>query len=229
MPFQTSVNVQPAPGIEGDFCSANPWFSMLAGEQALVTGPAGVTVGRFGFASALGVVTNNNPGGARVGFIGRDNLSLIPGYLGGYTMATPAGYEVTLLDGADLFMRFAAGATIGQKVFANYADGTPVAGTAGGSITGATGTGSIAGTTLTVTGTPTGVLAVGMPISGTGVAAGTVITALGTGTGGAGTYTVSPSQTVSSTALTLAGGVETRWFVDSTAAAGEVAMTSVRS
>jgi hypothetical protein len=60
----------------------------------------------------------------------------------------------------------------------------------------------ISGTTLTVGGTVTGTFAVGMVLSGTGVTAGTTITALGTGTGGAGTYTVSASQTVSSTTIT---------------------------
>ena len=63
-------------------------------------------------------------------------------------------------------------------------------------------TASISGSTMTVTGTPTGVIQVGMRISGTGVTAGTTITAAGTGTGGAGTYTVSASQTVSSTTIT---------------------------
>lgn len=63
-------------------------------------------------------------------------------------------------------------------------------------------TGSIAGTTLTVTAVSSGALRVGLALSGTGVTAGTTITALGTGTGGAGTYTVSASQTVSSTSIT---------------------------
>lgn len=64
-------------------------------------------------------------------------------------------------------------------------------------------TGSIAATTLTVTVAPTdGAIYIGMPITGTGVTAGTTITAFGTGTGLAGTYTVSASQTVSSTTIT---------------------------
>jgi len=68
--------------------------------------------------------------------------------------------------------------------------------------TAATFAGSITTTTLTVTGSPTGVIQVGMLITGTGVAAGTTITGLGNGTGAAGTYTVSASQTVSSTTIT---------------------------
>jgi hypothetical protein len=63
-------------------------------------------------------------------------------------------------------------------------------------------TASISGPTMTVTGTPTGTLAVGQWVysntGATAIATGTKITALGTGTGGAGTYTINPSQTVSS-------------------------------
>ena len=70
----------------------------------------------------------------------------------------------------------------------------------------ATFTASTAGTTLTVTGTPTGTLAVGQYLTSTGggtnVTFATKITALGTGTGGAGTYTISSSQTVSSRSMT---------------------------
>lgn len=66
---------------------------------------------------------------------------------------------------------------------------------------------SISGTTLTIGGTLTGAFFVGQIISGTGVISGTTITALGSGTGGAGTYTVSISQTVSSTAINGAVGV----------------------
>ena len=62
-------------------------------------------------------------------------------------------------------------------------------------------TGSITATTLTVTAVTSGTLYVGQTIQGTGVTALTIITALGTGSGGAGTYTVSTSQTVSSTTL----------------------------
>jgi hypothetical protein len=62
-------------------------------------------------------------------------------------------------------------------------------------------TGSITGTTLTVSAVTSGTLFVGQTIQGTGVTALTIITALGTGSGGVGTYTVSTSQTVSSTTL----------------------------
>lgn len=64
-------------------------------------------------------------------------------------------------------------------------------------------TGSIATTTLTVSAVSAGTIFPSMQITGTGVTAGTRIVAQLTGTtGGAGTYTVSVSQTVSSTVIT---------------------------
>lgn len=63
-------------------------------------------------------------------------------------------------------------------------------------------TASITGPTMTVSAVASGALAVGQTVGGSGVAAGTTITALGTGAGGTGTYTVSPSQTVASEAMT---------------------------
>ena len=62
-------------------------------------------------------------------------------------------------------------------------------------------TGAIAGTTLTVSAVTSGTLKIGQTIEGTGVTDGTIIKAFGTGSGGVGTYTVSASQTVSSTTI----------------------------
>jgi hypothetical protein len=74
----------------------------------------------------------------------------------------------------------------------------------GGTI-GANFTGSISGNVLTVTGITQGALTLGQTLSGTGIANGTTITAFGSGAGGNvndnGTYTVSISQTVSSTTI----------------------------
>jgi hypothetical protein len=213
MPFQTVINPFASslpPAVEGDFCSANPRASMLAGEGALVVGATAVTVGRFGWASAAGLVSNNFAAGGRVGFIClRGHPVVILPYLGGFGMTVQPGYEITLHDTADVFMRFAAGATIGQKVFANYADGTAIAGAAGSTPAGAAFTGSIASSgVMTVTAAASGTILPGQPVSG---------------------GTTSPTgQTVASASLTTAGGLETRWFVDSTAAAGELAMTSTR-
>jgi hypothetical protein len=68
---------------------------------------------------------------------------------------------------------------------------------------GATFTGAISGTTLTVSAVASGVLAVGQEIVTAGITDGTRITAHLSGTrGGAGTYTVSASQTVEAQSLT---------------------------
>lgn len=76
----------------------------------------------------------------------------------------------------------------------------------GGSM-GSSFTGSISGTTLTVTAIASGAITLGQTISGAGITAGTTITAFGTGAGESdpgtiGTYTVSVSQSVASTAIT---------------------------
>jgi hypothetical protein len=64
-------------------------------------------------------------------------------------------------------------------------------------------TGSIAGTVMTVTAVTRGVISAGAKVFGVGVAANTVISAQISGTppGGIGTYTVAPTQTVSSETL----------------------------
>lgn len=72
-----------------------------------------------------------------------------------------------------------------------------------GSKTGA-GTGSISGSTLTISAVSAGSFDVGQNITGTGISVDTTITAILTGSGGAGTYTISPSQTVASTTINAA-------------------------
>ena len=59
MGFQTSVGVQPAPAVAGDFASTNARWTVLAGPGGLVAGPAGVTVGRFAWLQAAGFDQDN--------------------------------------------------------------------------------------------------------------------------------------------------------------------------
>lgn len=224
--FQAQVNLQPAPAVEGDFASANPRASMLAGAGALVTAALGAIVGRFAWADVGGLVSNNWRSG-KVGFVHREQQALITAFLAETSNTVPAGMPITLFQQGDFWARFAAGATFGQKAFASYADGSAVAGAAGSSPAGAVVTGSIAATTLTVTAVTSGVLAAGQPITGSGITAGTIITGQLTGAaGGIGTYSVSISQTAASTAVTSVGAFETPFYVDSTAAAGELAKIS---
>jgi hypothetical protein len=99
----------------------------------------------------------------------------------------------------------AAPNTYGYAAFKNAATNVAQMGGIAGPGT-ASVTGAISGTTLTVSAVASGALQVGQTLSGSGVTAGTTITALGTGVGGAGTYTVSASQTVSSETITASGG-----------------------
>lgn len=73
-------------------------------------------------------------------------------------------------------------------------------------------TASQSATTLTVTGSPSSTIYLGMVLTGTGITAGTTITAFLTGTGGAGTYTVSTSATVASTTVT--GSIQSKLTVE---------------
>ncbi len=222
--FQVAVGSDPAPAIEGDFASANPHHSQLSGEGIYVAG-TNLNIGTFSIPNAAGVC-NSGGVGSVFGFVQRTQISIIGGYLGGYSMQVMPGVEVTLMDGGDYYARFAGGATRGQKVFVAPATGLGIAGAAGATINGAVVTGSITGTVLTVTAVTSGTVAVGQAVTGTGVTAGTLITALGSGTGGAGTYTVNTSQTVASTTLTEIGASESQWFVHSTVGTNELARIS---
>lgn len=236
MPFQTTVNAQPAPGLEGGFASANDHFSSLTpgnGDPTLPTysawiaGAAGVIVGRFGFGNVTnGQVTNAHPGTSnpRVGFIHRYHPVVITSFLGASAMLLYGGQEVDLVDAGDFWCRFAAGGTVGQKVFASYADGSAVAGTAGSPPTSAAGNVTTTNGSPNLTGVTAGNLLPGQPISGTGIPAGTyVVSTSGT------TAVMSANATASATvAATVTTAYETRFYVNSPAAAGELAKISPR-
>jgi hypothetical protein len=231
MSFQTQVNNQPAPACEGDFASGNTRMTVLAAAASFVAAAAGVTVGQFAWANSAGVVSSGG-GSGTIGFVHREQTPGITTFLAQSSNTILGGYPVTMHNQGDFWDRFAAGATRGQKVFASYADGSAVAGTAGspptgGVVTGviggtaatcvvgcagtasvgATMTGSISTTVLTITTATAGVLHVGDVLSGPGgssdpITTGTTIVSFGTGTGGTGTYNVSVSQTSTSATVT---------------------------
>ena len=94
----------------------------------------------------------------------------------------------------------------GGTTVASQFSGTP--GGAGTYILSAANTASTASITsasnvAVITGTPTGVIAIGQEVTGASVTAGTFITALGTGTGAAGTYITTQQNHVASEALTM--------------------------
>lgn len=230
--FQTSVGVVPAPAVEGDFASANPRFTVDAGQGALVAGAAGVTIGRFAWASYQGIdndgapaVVNSFGAGAPTGFVHREMQGLITLFLtsNGYTV--PAGKEITLFNGGDFWVKNngTTAAIPGQKCYANNSTGAAsfaaAGGTGTGSVTGSIGaqttafTGSISGNVLTVTAAgPQPIVAGGIlsgTVGGSGVVAGTQVVGQLSGTvGGVGTYAISPpNQAVGSGTLTEVYGI----------------------
>lgn len=230
--FQTQINAQPAPAVEGDFASINPMASMLASTNTLRAGSAGVTVGRFAFArNDTGIVSNQNPGvAARLGFVQRDQPGvLITTFLGQASMVQQAGYGSTLFTKGEFWARFAGGAAVGQKVYASYYDGSASAAATATptteAVTVSTTNGSAVVSITTAGASP---VSPGMPVSGAGIPVGATILAYGTSTGGLGTVTLSANATATATgvAMTTTLNVETPWTVDSTAAAGELAQIS---
>jgi len=222
MPFQNQVNITPAPAVAGDFASANPNASVLAGPGAFVAGTGGANVGLFGWADANGLVTNAGSG-VPTGFIHRDMQALIVTWLAEASMNIPAGQPVTLMSAGDFWAKSLTVATVGQKVFADHNTGAIATGVAGTPPSTFVGTASFATNVMTVTAVSSGALKVGDVVTSASVAAGTTITALGTGTGGTGTYTLSTSPgTITAQAASSSSYVETKWFVGSSAAANEL-------
>lgn len=221
--FQTQVNVQPAPAVEGDWASANPRFFFNAGQGGMVCGAGGVTVGRFAWASYetsdndnAPATVNNFGAGAVSGIIHREQQALITAYLADATMVVPLGFGITVCTGGDLWVRNngAGEALIGQKAYANTVTGqvsfaATGSATNGGSATGSIAastfsvTGSIAGNVMTVSAVGSGVVVAGATISGTNVATSTkVVKQLSGAAGGIGTYALNiPEQTAASTTI----------------------------
>jgi hypothetical protein len=95
---------------------------------------------------------------------------------------------------------------------------------------GSTGTYTVSPRDQTVASTTlSGTFGVGQTLTGSGVTAGTYIAALGTGTGGAGTYFVSPSQTISSQTIGSSSTTETSWYCRSFGQPGDVVKISSRA
>jgi hypothetical protein len=130
------------------------------------------------------------------------------GYFAGYISHTADGSPTHALivapratgaTGENLFESYPQTTNLPWAVNATAPDGVNYAGTLlGGSFTG-----SITGTTMTISSAPSGKIHPGLTITGTSVALGTIIVSQVSGTtNGAGDYTVSISQTVTSRSLT---------------------------
>ena len=231
--WQQQVGVVPSPAVEGDFCDTNPRFTLDAGPGGLVAGPNGCRVGRFAWVTspldpdnAPTYVNSTTGNGPVAGFIHRENQGLNTTYLLDASMNIPKGFPVTLFTGGGFWAKNSGTtfALVGNKAYANFADGsvtfaatgtaTTAAITASIASTNFTLTGSISGSTLTVTAI-NGTLLLGMVLSGTGgggvTTNTTVVEQLSGGTvGGTGTYAVNiGEQTVTSTTITATYGTMT--------------------
>lgn len=241
--FQTVVTTQPAPAVAGDFASANPRASVLAGPGGLVAGPLGATIGLFGWlaynqldADGAPAQVNNFGAGPVGGFVHREQQGLITTYLSDAGMVIPAGFNMAMMASGDYWVvnNGTGEAEVGQKAFAALASGKAsfsAAGTipGGASATGssiAAGTfsvtGSVTGDVMTVTAVGSGTVVIGGSVSGTGIPtapAPQVVSQLTGTTGGVGTYLLSvgeitaASETISGTYGILTIGTATGTFV----------------
>lgn len=214
--FQKTVNLTPAPAVAGDFASANPRATVLAGTGGLVAGNGGVTVAKFAWVGADGntVLSRGTAAKAPSGFVHREQQGLIVTYLGESTMNVPIGFPVTLHNQGDFWAVNAgpAALAVGDAIYANYADGS----VAQAAATSASGTGSI-GATFTATGSGTnltvsavtGLISIGDTLGVTaGITAGITIVSQTSGTtGGAGVYVTSAATTISAATGTCYGTV----------------------
>lgn len=229
--FQNIVNLVQAPAVAGDFASANPRVTYLAGPGGLVAGAAGVVVGKFAwvepsFGDENATITQSygTNGAAPSGFVHRDQQALIETYLQTASMLIPGGFPVTLHTKGDFWalVTGSTAATNGAQVYANNATGDILFGSApaGASVTasmGSTSTGAVGATFTASAGTPatelvvtsvTGLISIGDQVAGTGITAGTTILSQLSGTtGGAGTYILSAANTTSAATITSFGNV----------------------
>lgn len=234
MPFQSQVNVVPAPAVAGDWATTNPRFMVNAGPGGLVAG-VNLFVGRFAWAAppddadGFPAICNSNGIGPVTGFCPRSQQGIFTQYLQEASMQVAQGFPIELTSGADVWVvnSGATAAVPGQKAYANYATGLvnfaatgspATGGSATGTIAAATGsfTGSISGGVLTLTAVGSGVAVAGGILSGTNIATGTQITAqilpllAGETLGGIGRYLVTPvEQTAASTTVSETYGTFT--------------------
>lgn len=217
MGFQTTINQQPAPAIEGDFASANVRMSVLATAGTLTAGAAGATVGRFAWADANGVVLNAGQG-APSGFVHREMQALITVWLGASSMLIPGGVQMSLLNEGDFWVKNTVNtcsiANPRLKAFASLLDGSVQFAAAGATASGNAITASIATNVLTVTATASTIL-VGQLVVGAGVPASTYIGSQLTGTAGStGTYQLTTTPgTVASESMTTSSYIETNFVL----------------
>lgn len=246
MGFQnTTPRAYLAPGVEGGWASANPHVSLLqpntgdlsdANAASWKVGVGGAIVGRFAFADVVtGLVTSAHPatganftddapGRVRVGFVQRDQVSLITAWLAESGNVVQPGTGITLLAKGDVWAKFAAGAAVGSFVFASFADGSAIAGATSTPPTATGVTVTTVNGSANLTAVAGGTLYPGQPVSGAGIPAGAYIVSV---SGSTAVLSANATASASGVAVTQTTGILTPWRVDSLAAAGDIAKISV--
>lgn len=120
--------------LEGFFASPNPRAVLLAGSASFRAGDDGLAVARFGWADVDSCLVNNTRTKATqmLGFVFpiQAGQRLVRIALG--RRYIPPGIGVTLYQQGDFWVRFAAGASAGQPVYASLVDGAAISGEADG-------------------------------------------------------------------------------------------------
>ena len=249
--FQSAVNTVPAPGVEGDFNTLNPFSfypagpgGLVCGDSKLSGGAGGLVVGRWAWPENNYLDTDNAPTvvnnfgtGIPIGLVPRRQQGLITVFLAEASLVIPTGNMVGILSSGDVWVvnRGSTQALIGQKAYAAFADGSTSFAATGTPTTGASSssTGSLAPEVFSVTASVSGnVMTVSAVGSGT-VYPGSTLTSGATGqvsvqlsgaAGGVGTYALSVGeQSVAST--TVAGGYTL--FTAGTVTSGTFAVNDV--
>lgn len=241
MGFQTRVNLQPAPAVAGDFAGTNPRMSVTAPPGGFTAAPdypsvfggpltEALIVGRFAwfnYATDDSVVDGQLPAGGLasnyfrpnsvIGFVHREDQTVITRFLSESRVGVQQGFPVTGIVQGDVWADFGGGtpAAAGKVVYADPVTGKASVDVAGNSVT-ITTTASVATTgvlTVTVTG---GVLAAGQVVQNAalGLPPGTFIVSQLTGSAGStGTYQLNqaPAGAIGSGTITAYGKQQTRW------------------
>ena len=230
--FQTYVNNQLPIGVAGDYAGANIRTSVLAPPGGFVAAAVGVIVGAFAWGNpATGIASNFYQGASGLGFVHREQQAFITAFLAYATMEILPGNMVTLMNQGDYLAIFTAGATVGQKVYADPVTGLCTAAATGGGVSASIATSSIANTGVLTSGAVTGsALAAGQSLSGVGVPVGTYILS-----GSSTTWQIANSiapiasgswPVVASETMTTQGVYETPFYVASNVAVNAVGATS---
>lgn len=150
--FQSFVNDNLPIGVAGDWASANPRSSVIAGQGAFVAPAAGTTVGVFAwFDPVTGLATNYYKPNAFLAFVHRQNQALITAFLGIASMQIVPGNMVSGHDKGDFLAQFVGSASVLQKVYADPVTGAATAAATGGSVTGSDTSTTVAASVMTIT------------------------------------------------------------------------------